>query len=463
MTSADVREIVSSLVPPGSTPVPRKAVAPSATRKPEGISRELYNLIGNAAPTLVAQVSRPKFKARPDLGRARVKWEFREFDNPARKDHLKLHHWQRATDTGNYRFARYNIDSAPISYIDEEYEAVYGTIPAEIDISLLASTSKEDTPWTKEDTDYLFRLVREYDQRFIVIIDRWAPPSGIDRPIEELKSRYYGVARSILERRLPEDDPNKAQTLAGFNFDKQQERKRRDYVVALFNREPEAIEEEEALYIEVKRLEQNERRFTKDREDLLRMLAGVESGLGTLKVGDEDTKKKKKNGETSADSPATPGGGSTKKSKAEAKYVPADDPTNCIVRYDPATVSVGSKSGVPSIFMRSSRIPVPKPSVATHVTQLLAELQISPNTLVMPTKVNVEKLESLLNTAGILIEMKRSVDRLDQEIRVLKARHKGENVEEVEMEHGEDKGKAVASRKRSMSIISNAANKRQRV
>ncbi|KZT60742.1 hypothetical protein CALCODRAFT_522889 [Calocera cornea HHB12733] len=430
MTSADVREIVSSLVPSGSTPAPRKAPPPTGTRKPDGISRELYNLIGNAAPTLVAQVSRPKFKARPDLGRARVKWEFREFDNPARKDHLKLHHWQKATDTGAYRFARYNIDSAYITYTDEEYDAIYGT---------------EDAPWTKEDTDYLFRLVREYDQRFIVIVDRWAPPSGIDRPIEELKSRYYTVSRSVLERRLPDDDPDKAQMLANFTFDKEQERKRRDYVTALFKREPEAIEEEEALYIEIKRLEQNERRFTKDREDLLKMLAGVESGLGTLKVED-DGKKKKKSGELSADSPATPGA-PPRRAKAEAKYVPADDPINCVVRYDPATVAgPGTKGGIPSVFMRSTRIPVPKPSVAAYVTQILAELQISPNTLVMPTKGDVEKLDSLLNTAGILVEMKRSVDRLDQELRVLKARQKGESVEDAEMEDGDGKGKAGASR-----------------
>ncbi|KZP00204.1 hypothetical protein CALVIDRAFT_560796 [Calocera viscosa TUFC12733] len=454
MTSADVREIVSSLVPSGSTPLPKKAAPLTSTRKPDGISRELYNLIGNAAPTLVAQVSRPKFKARPDLGRARVKWEFREFDNPARKDHLKLR---------DYRFARYNVDSSPITYTDEEYEAIYGTIPAALDSAMLASTSKEDAPWTKEDTDYLFRLVREYDQRFIVVVDRWAPPSGIDRPIEELKGRYYAVSRSVLEKRLPEDDPNKAQTVANFAFDKDQERKRRDYVTALFKREPEAVEEEEALYIEVKRLEQNERRFTKDREDLLRMLAGVESGLGTLKVGEDDPKKRKRSGDVSADSPATPGSALPKRSKAEVKYVPADDPTNCVVRYDPATVGVGTKGGIPSVFMRSTRIPVPKPSVAAYATQILAELQISPNTLVMPTKGNVEKLDSLLNTAGILVEMKRSVDRLEQELRVLKARQKGENEEDVEMaEDGEGKGKA-ASRKRSMSITSNAANKRQRV
>jgi DNA methyltransferase 1-associated protein 1 len=55
----------------------------------------------------------------------------------------------------------------------------------------------------------------------------------------------------------------------------------------LESRTPEQIAEEEALFIEVKRLEQNERRFRKDRDDLLRTLSGVESGLADLAVDDE--------------------------------------------------------------------------------------------------------------------------------------------------------------------------------
>ena len=54
---------------------------------------------------------------------------------------------------------------------------------------------------------------------------------------------------------------------------------RKKYIASLENRTPEQIAEEEALYIEIKRLEQSERRFAREREELLRVLAGVESGL----------------------------------------------------------------------------------------------------------------------------------------------------------------------------------------
>ena len=70
--------------------------------------------------------------------------------------------------------------------------------------------------------------------------------------------------------------------------------------------------EEEALYIEVRRLEQTERKFKKEREELLRTLAGIESGLPNI-IEEEpppiltmDTKKKKKGGMMDLESPATP-------------------------------------------------------------------------------------------------------------------------------------------------------------
>lgn len=85
---------------------------------------------------------------------------------------------------------------------------------------------------------------------------------------------------------------------------------RKAYLTGLQNRTPEQIAEEEALYIEVKRLEQTERRFVKERDDLLRTLAGIDSGLAGLKVDPDaassftmDSKKKKMKG-IELDSPA---------------------------------------------------------------------------------------------------------------------------------------------------------------
>lgn len=83
--------------------------------------------------------------------------------------------------------------------------------------------------------------------------------------------------------------------------------------MSLENRTPEQIVEEEALYIEIKRLEQNERQFKKDRDELLRTIAGIDSGLPDI-IEDEgipnlsiDVKKKKKGASAmDIDSPSTP-------------------------------------------------------------------------------------------------------------------------------------------------------------
>ena len=159
-SAADVRSILS--LPSPSTPAPsqsKKAATPLA-RKPSGISRELYSLIGPSAPTLVAQVAKPRLKQKPNLGGGgSSKWfilfafyfmedrfdewrrVWRSFKNSARTDALELGHWVKAnTDpdagpslflsfryylgvkiTSEYQFARYNAKSPDYTYSEDEY------------------------------------------------------------------------------------------------------------------------------------------------------------------------------------------------------------------------------------------------------------------------------------------------------------------------------------------------------
>ena len=144
-SSSEVRAILS-LPPPtaGGPSAPRKSHGTLPGKgKPDGISRELYSLIGNSAPTLVAQYARPKFKPKLGaLGKARgSKWLWSEFENPARSDGLKLKHWTRVgeetSDAGEcsgmffvfrpdvsltaYPFAKYNVPTAVMSYSHDDY------------------------------------------------------------------------------------------------------------------------------------------------------------------------------------------------------------------------------------------------------------------------------------------------------------------------------------------------------
>ena len=79
VSAADVRSVLSQETSAAGTPVPGAgpsiSTAPTPASalaglkkkqsKPDGISRELFALIGQSAPTLTAQLSKPKLKPKP--------------------------------------------------------------------------------------------------------------------------------------------------------------------------------------------------------------------------------------------------------------------------------------------------------------------------------------------------------------------------------------------------------------
>lgn len=200
-------------------------------------------------------------------------------------------------------------------------------------------------------------MIEDYDSRFLVVHDRYEFPGGVPRSLEvrvmlrqdlpfcsltltkDLKDRYYSVCRKLVRNRpWNGDELSKAKILGLLAFEKgtgttvaitdfygrltpmstERELTRKQYLRSLENRTPEQIAEEEALYLELKRLEQTERQFKKDRDDLLRTLLGIESGLSDIQLGDDSSlhglssmpeikkSKKRTGGGTEIDSPSTP-------------------------------------------------------------------------------------------------------------------------------------------------------------
>jgi DNA methyltransferase 1-associated protein 1 len=74
----------------------------------------------------------------------------------------------------DYQFARFNKRITMLEYTNEQYTKYFNN----------------DTNWTKEETDQLWRLCKEFDLRFIVIADRFEG----NKTIEDLKERYYTVS-----------------------------------------------------------------------------------------------------------------------------------------------------------------------------------------------------------------------------------------------------------------------------
>ncbi|CAG8518260.1 8657_t:CDS:2, partial [Diversispora eburnea] len=104
--------------------------------------------------------------------------------------------------------------------------------------------------WTREETDYLFNLCKKYDLRFMVILDRYEYPNK-ERTMEILQVRPMAPGTA-----------DKGTLIALNSYDKSKEERRKKHLRLLY---------EEELLEEYERIEQNEKRFAKERENLIKL------------------------------------------------------------------------------------------------------------------------------------------------------------------------------------------------
>lgn len=236
MAIMDAKDILG--LPRSSFPIlQEKKSRPPPQRRPDGVSREVYALTGGLAPPLMPSVDALLLKPKPQQGNEKITWQWLPFTSSARTDNLQLYHWVRVTNgvppTGDYAFAKYNKSVDVVKYSDEEYEKYL-----------------VDPNWTKEETDQLIDLCGRFDLRFIIIADRF--PTA--RSVEELKSRYYTVYRSLLIARAqsPEDVANHPLVKERYNPAQEAERKRALASVLTLTKQQEQRETE--VLAEAKRI-----------------------------------------------------------------------------------------------------------------------------------------------------------------------------------------------------------------
>ncbi|KAJ7577338.1 hypothetical protein C8J56DRAFT_1113331 [Mycena floridula] len=171
---------------------------------------------------------------------------------------------------------------------------------------------------------------------------------------------------------------------------------RKRYLYTLAKRELKQIEEEEALDIKIKRLEQTKWKFS----------------LRKCKRGD--------------DIPSTPSISAPpfKRPQSVKSAAQASSSNNrCdAFRTDPPTTTPMTKAAHQPAYLCTFKLPVPKAAIAPKFAQSLAELGIIHSRLVMPTRDNSMLLESLLDATVALIETKKAVDKVDFDIGVAKER-----------------------------------------
>ncbi|KAI9811479.1 MAG: swr complex subunit [Pycnora praestabilis] len=304
MTTADVRDMLD--LPSDGHPRPAKKQK-TVEKRPEGITRELFALLGERAPP-VAISDHIKYKERPKWSHKVQPWEQTRFNNPAREDGLVLQHWRKkrgppaaaavaetipgdvngGTPTADqeskpeskvippieteYYYAKFNVKVSVPEYDDAEYD--------------LHLTNRE---WSKEETDYLIQICRDFDLRWVVIADRYDyqpfvkstdvnveattalvhPPKR--RTMEDMKARYYELSHKTMAFHRPIPSMSTAEftlheTMS--KFDPAQETKRKQLAEALLSRTADEIKEEELLLSEIRRIDANQTRLMDDRLDL---------------------------------------------------------------------------------------------------------------------------------------------------------------------------------------------------
>lgn len=355
MTSNDVRDVLNL---PSDSPAPRpskkqRTGAPRPNLK--GLAREVQNLGGDNPIAIVPDVSFFK-KRRLASRKPAARWELKPFTNSARGDNgaLVLRHWKRKPLDGpppdparaaesqpgeggaggekkedqpeDSAFAKFNVRVQVPQYNDDQYHA-----------------NLQSADWTKEETDYLLELAREYDLRWPIIWDRYEfapqPPKGDEadgastavvpapkpRTMEDMKARYYEVAAKMMAVQKPAQymtRPEFELYEMMLNFNPEQERKRKEFALNTMSRSRDEAREEESLLLEIKRILARTERFNEERRELYNRLdypstdadinsfktsAGLQALLQNLMNTDKAKKRKSIAGPGDGASPSVPG------------------------------------------------------------------------------------------------------------------------------------------------------------
>ncbi len=154
-------------------------------KKPKGMSREVYDLIGaeTLVPSMQPNEILPTFKNK----RATVlkgKWIWDVIKNSARNNHqFALHHWVKADmHYPDYPYAKFNVKMENFALSQEEYD------------SLELGTDLSDV-WSYEDTLEVMQMCVRYDLRWPVIYDKIVLSKS--RRVEEIQARYYFVVAKL--------------------------------------------------------------------------------------------------------------------------------------------------------------------------------------------------------------------------------------------------------------------------
>ena len=476
MTSHDVRDMLDLPGTAGPRPAKKqKIAAPRSTLK--GLAREVQSLGGDNPIAIVPEISVFK-KRRLASRKPALKWELKAFKNSARGDDLVLAHWRRKAEP----------PPAPVGEDESAEQAVPRPEPEIEDSTFAKFNVKVDIPqytdfqyslkldkggWTKDETDYLMALVKEFDLRWPIIWDRYeySPPVSEEnggaitpvtkpRTMEDLKARYYFIADQMLILHTPPKDMRKAEMDLHEifeKFDPVQETLRKKFAENAFNRTKDEAKEEESLLLELKRILARSEKLGEERRELYARLEAPPSsgniGIYTSSQGLQqllqqlmtlnNSKKRRSLMGSEGISPASgpsslqQQGSFDRRDNAmrESTSGPSNPSKKGTLQGPPERRELTKEEekmyGVsqpteklsgPSFRAERLNKPITNKSATMQakISNILSELGI-PGRLTMPTAAVGQEWESLLGNIQKLLELKKTAEKLDGELVLAKA------------------------------------------
>lgn len=413
------------------------------------------------------------------------------FKNQARRDGLILKHWHWRDDvnttalpstpadshaaseeqderitkaSAEYPYAKYDIRVDKPSYSQEQYD-----------------TKLRSENWTKDETDYLVDLAYEFDLRWVIIADRYdykAPQPVHEgdamavavptkhRTMEDLKARYYQVAAVAMTLVNPLTSMSESEFAVHekmTKFDPVVETKRKQFAEGMLLRSQEEVQEEETLLLELKRIVKNEEKFIQERQEIYARLETVPSqgsaavnrsyeGLSQLLkqlMEAERNKRKRLLGDGSstpangASGPNAGGigdrgqrqsiGGPDKRasftaSQGQRQLNARDEAKYGVARHERLTAGVQFRhEKVVKLSQAKSN------AQTTKIAAALTELGI-PARMYMPTAKTTNEYERLIQNINILLDVRKLSEKIDTEIRVLKAQLEPKELQDDDVE-----------------------------
>lgn len=162
-------------------------------------------------------------------------------------------HWVQNKNTNKlFKFTKYNLPLSLPSFTSDEYDAHLAGL---------------DLSWKKEETLYLWDMLKRFEMRFFVVYDRY-DTEKYPRTLDELKQRFYSIARELAIIRNQKESP-----YLNYAFDINYERHRKYQLEKYVLRGKDKNEEEKALNEELKKLDLLIKKKEREQKNLKKMMS----------------------------------------------------------------------------------------------------------------------------------------------------------------------------------------------